>query len=810
MCSLALALMGIGYLAAAHPVAPDAIEVEPRWRPKPPTTTAAPTQTHTPTLTPTPFVTTRGYCTFDIYGGCYLDMPWYITPEDMQEWMDYYSASSTAHPSMVLWYDGISSGWTSESLRYETDMSSYSSYTSAFYTSYWSSYNAAHPTPTTTRRKRLAELPVKTAAPQSADKRMKRAETVEAEVAETDVVETEVVECAEVVERIENEDASKRGIYDTVTFDRNQYNPQLWWWWYMFQNEQQANGQPVPALPRDGNKDAMNRRQAASADTAATSETASAAEPAEATYVATTPAVTETPAAVQATNSTATTPSAKARPAAGTRKKRRIAIVGAGASGSSAAFFLARAARVVEAQLGLAAGSLLEIVVYDKNDYIGGRVATVTEPFGGTPLELGASMMVPANMNLRKVAAMFKLPMIFLPGSSSSPMNMWDGSQVVYSNTGVSWWDRVTALLRYGPVSEPRQKAAVSKFVARMAKAYTPSFLAQRGPVKSIAEFAASLQLGNEYTSRSAYDWATNKVGVSARWANEMMDSMTRSNYGADITEVHAGAVMAGAALSEGALVMLGGNNQLFQAMLVDSGADVRLFTEVVNIAPAGEGYVLSTAAGNETYDEVFWGNPWHLSPVAKGLDFTTPIPQQEYVKLHVTYVGTTASAPRAQYFKRGGNIAQAVLTSGAGARSGGPAPAFQVLLYQYSFSSSIVLLFSRGELSDAHIHELFGDTITWTHRKEWDAYPLLKPTTAYPPVLPRAGFHYLAAMEPWLSTMETQTLSAREAVARAVKGWWDLGIAACKDASSWDLACEPEPAPAPTYDEWVAALGMV
>ncbi|KLT44280.1 hypothetical protein CC85DRAFT_271477 [Cutaneotrichosporon oleaginosum] len=527
------------------------------------------------------------------------------------------------------------------------------------------------------------------------------------------------------------------------------------------------------------------------------SETPPAAQPSSnATEAAEPPAVS-----VSSTNATVAT----------THRKRRIAVVGAGASGSGAAFFLARAARVVEAQLGLAPGSLLEIVVYEKNDYIGGRecAVTVTEPFMGEKLELGAAMMVNANINLRKVAAKFHLPLIAAPGGTAARMDMWDGKKVVYSNTGVAWWDKLTSGIRYGFLSPLRQASAVTKFVERMAQVYSPSFLAQRGTVNSIEQFVASLQLGSEYTSRSAFEWATKVVGVSARWANEMMDSMTRSNFGADVTQVHGIAALAGASVSEGALFMYGGNNQMFQAMLADSGADVRLSTAVTDITAApGGGYIVSSAnaPSNTTYDEVFWGNPWHLSPVAKGLQFTTPIPPQEYVRLHVTYVGTTATTPPPKYFKQGSKVvmAQSISTTGERARGGGDAPAFQVLLYHLAYPmSSIVLLFSHETLSDTEIRDIFGDTITWTHRKEWDgAYPLMKPTTVYPPVQPRAGFHYLAAMEPWLSTMETQTISAREAVARAVDAWWGLGVAQCDAGSSWDLACEPAPPPAMTLEE--------
>lgn len=426
-------------------------------------------------------------------------------------------------------------------------------------------------------------------------------------------------------------------------------------------------------------------------------------------------------------------------------------------------------------------------------------------------LEVGAAVMVEANTNLRKVAAMFGLPLIKIEsGAEDAKMNIWDGNNIVYSTAGVSWWDKLTSVIRYGFFSPSRQAAAVTKFVNRMAKAYAPSFLAERGTVSSIEEFAASLQLGSEYAGQSGYDWATRSAGVSSRWANEMLDAMTRSNFGGDITEVSGMAAVAGASVTDAILVIIGGNNQLFQAMLHSSGADVRLSTEVSDVAAAPNGgYVVSSSnsPGNDTFDEVFWGNPWHLSPVAKSLEFETPIPAQEYVKVHVTFVSTTASGPNPAYFKQGAReMGGTIMTTGQRARAGGTGPSFQVILPQYVFpwGETVFQLFSHDALADAELRDLFGDTIAWTHRKEWDAYPLLRPTGSYPPVEPRAGFHYLAAMEPWLSTMETQTISAREAVARAVEGWWGLGLAQCAGASSWDLACEPAPPRAPTYAELV------
>jgi prenylcysteine oxidase/farnesylcysteine lyase len=58
--------------------------------------------------------------------------------------------------------------------------------------------------------------------------------------------------------------------------------------------------------------------------------------------------------------------------------------------------------------------------------------------------------------------------------------------------------------------------------------------------------------------------------------------------------------------------------------------------------------------------------------------------------------------------------------------------------------------------LDDQFIHELIGEEPSWLYRKEWDSYPELGPISAFAPVQPMKGFHYLGAMEPWVSTYVT------------------------------------------------------
>lgn len=57
------------------------------------------------------------------------------------------------------------------------------------------------------------------------------------------------------------------------------------------------------------------------------------------------------------------------------------------------------------------------------------------------------------------------------------------------------------------------------------------------------------------------------------------------------------------------------------------------------------------------------------------------------------------------------------------------------------------------ASLDDEFIHSLIGEEPSWLYRKEWDSYPRLTPISSFAPVEPMKGFHYLGAMEPWVST---------------------------------------------------------
>lgn len=94
-----------------------------------------------------------------------------------------------------------------------------------------------------------------------------------------------------------------------------------------------------------------------------------------------------------------------------------------------------------------------------------------------------------------------------------------------------------------------------------------------------------------------------------------------------------------------------------------------------------------------------------------------------------------------------------------------------------------LVKIFSLSPLSDEKLISILGEhTIGWIHRQEWDSYPELHPTRSFPPIRPDQGLYYMNALEPLVSTMETSTVSSRNAVALLLEQWYGLEFVTGKD----------------------------
>lgn len=122
----------------------------------------------------------------------------------------------------------------------------------------------------------------------------------------------------------------------------------------------------------------------------------------------------------------------------------KIAVIGAGAGGSSAAWWISKA----KARSGVS----VQVDVYERENYIGGRESaanvarigvdhltgsTVVYPYNDTsldPIELGASIFVQANKNMWRATQEFNLSRYNFDDEDGA-VGFWDGEQFVFTVT---------------------------------------------------------------------------------------------------------------------------------------------------------------------------------------------------------------------------------------------------------------------------------------------------------------------------------------------------------------------------------------
>lgn len=379
------------------------------------------------------------------------------------------------------------------------------------------------------------------------------------------------------------------------------------------------------------------------------------------------------------------------------------------------------------------------------------------------------------------------------------------------------YWDTISAVRRYGALSPWRTNRAVNALLKKFADLYNPIFLAKRGVVDSIDAFGETVGLGKDLTTRYGTDWAkmvglgdkwineiigsSTRVNVSlpsvcsSRYAEHKLSS---GQYGRNVNEIHA--LGAGVSMATGgASAVEGGNWQIFKGMLDESKAIVQLNTLVWAIETwhrLKPELMVRYPTSSPPVPESNRGSSWRPTPLLsptvssmrssllrRGIDRPCPSPslqnlptqyresacvchcrpvkltstgsKQPYVHLHVTYLTTSRQSPDHRFFDlpERTKVPNTILTS-----SSALAAEFNSITWHGETRAGsgeyAVKIFSMQRLSEDFLYRLLGGEVpSWVLRKEWDSYPALGPISAFAPVEPIKGFHYLGAMEPWIST---------------------------------------------------------
>ncbi|CAM0139874.1 hypothetical protein VKS41_007218 [Umbelopsis sp. WA50703] len=458
--------------------------------------------------------------------------------------------------------------------------------------------------------------------------------------------------------------------------------------------------------------------------------------------------------------------------------EKRVAIIGGGAAGTSAAFWLSNVF-----------GSRVNVstTLYERNNYLGGRSTTV--PIKGDEerhgyMELGASIFVPVNYNLMNATKKFNLTLtILVDRNISEKIGVWDGEQFLFQETSSGWFDKVRAIWRYG-LTPFKIKGIVSAVTGRWLDIYqdTPAFV-------HMDTIVNRLGLRNE-VELTAAEYYAKEGGLNERYLREIVQSATRVNYGQNLDSMHAlGSHISMAAA--GAKSIKGGNFKIFEQFAERSSADIRLNTVVADIQTSLEfdhenrpitRYILETDAGTmESFDAVIVAAPLQSTNLKS---FRRP-EMPEYKTIHVTLI---AGVPNPAFFgKSSSDVPTTIVTTGPPyldhfENGIPPWTTFAQHKLIADTNETVVKMFSERRITDDQLSGLF-ESRSWTYRREWDAYPVLKTlkSSNWMPIvldgntengIDTSGIFYVNSFESLFSTMESQTVASKNIVRLLHQEW--------------------------------------
>jgi prenylcysteine oxidase / farnesylcysteine lyase len=513
----------------------------------------------------------------------------------------------------------------------------------------------------------------------------------------------------------------------------------------------------------------------------------------------------------------------------------RIAIIGAGAAGCSAAYHLSHFTPAP-----------LSLTVFERAPRVGGRVINVPA-FNNfsEPVELAGAIFVSANQILINATRDFGLSTQKRGGGGASDskydLGVWDGQGFVFkteaqteysddvgSSALASKWSGVAGmgrlLWRYG-LSPLRLAWAKRSAMGKYARLYEEVF-----PFEELGD--ATREVGLIGIADSSGEELMRSVGVSERFMREVVQASTRVNYGNNLGSIHGLATMVSMA-TDGAQSVRGGNWQIFDRMVAESGAELMLNTSVTGIELLGTGEKVvhyktfspsdtdsgTSPVSTSTFDTVIFTIPYHQSSIT----FTPPLhPEPEgidYVTQHVTlFASPNRPSPTFFNLTNHADVPDSILTttpagynlSTRGTEALGPNNKFWSLstLRKMSVRNAttgvdeqmfLYKTFSPEALEPAFLAQLFGlpaptegtvveDLFPWMHKQTFLAYPYHVPRSEFGSFKLFFGTEgaeggiqkvsgedamawYTSPFETFFSTMETSALSGRNVAKLIVKG---------------------------------------
>ncbi|KAI1086347.1 prenylcysteine oxidase [Rostrohypoxylon terebratum] len=490
---------------------------------------------------------------------------------------------------------------------------------------------------------------------------------------------------------------------------------------------------------------------------------------------------------------------------------KQVAIIGAGAAGSSTAYHLRKYAEEE--------GANVNITIFEKTSHIGGRTLTVDvydDPLN--PVELGASIFVEVNHILYGASKEFNLPLKNPGADEDGLLGIWDGTKFVYIQDSKSWgwWNIAKLLWKYGSAPYYTHRL-VQETVATFLKLYEAPYF----PFRSLSTRAYELGLVGTTGSTGEQFLEANKL--NGPFAHDIVQASTRVNYASNLAYIHGLGTMVAMA-PEGAMAVAGGNWQIFSRMVEKSQAYVSLNSTVSSIdkEKSGEGsdatkYKIQTLTTDSVdtegethpvaFDTVVIATPYQFSGISHNDNVIPhPVDSIPYVKLHVTlFASPFRFSPAFFNLEPASEVPISVLTTlgpNDKAKSGpegvGSAGFFSATLVKVVTNPKtqnteyVYKIFSPDKVTPKFLSRLLGvqvpdtftrsssvsidgdegwtivDPISWYHPTVFHPYPQKLPRVTFQDPILGDGLYYTSGIESFISTMETSALMGKN-VARLI-----------------------------------------
>ncbi|PPQ83044.1 hypothetical protein CVT24_011987 [Panaeolus cyanescens] len=410
----------------------------------------------------------------------------------------------------------------------------------------------------------------------------------------------------------------------------------------------------------------------------------------------------------------------------------RVAIIGAGAGGSSSAFWIARAIKN--------SNLTISVDLLEQSAFIGGRSFSINQsvsvPFS---VELGAHLFEDGHKNMWRASMEFNLPVSRIDAMDQT-LHFWNGVNFVRKSP--SFWPIVDLLLHHGHPSlalGTTYKRA-EQVAARFAEVYQPNFPTWDAP----GELVARLGLLDLLISNTS-DYFV-RTGASQSVVNDIVLPLL-GGY----TDVPAHALQSLFRMSSSSFYQIpGGTRRIFERFVDLSPASLFLNTTVKSIEHVAgtPRWRVNTTSSSREYDAVILAAPFHQANITTPESLFAKVPLVSYKTVHVTVLVT-----------RSPDVNTTFLADPSHSQDG----RFSSISYwRQTAGRWVIRINSQSPLSDDWLSRALNryDQVEAVFRQKWE-HPLQVPTVDLPPIRLEEGFYYLNGFESVVSSMETQIMAS-------------------------------------------------